>query len=108
MGGVDLTNRFVMDYQPSINGKKWYWCHFKNFLGLCRVAAWRASVLVRNTPFQEEGLNFLRQIVHGLMDSSVPQVLRHNGKRKCNRKEDYHFCQPAPKQGRCRVCKKNS
>jgi DNA excision repair protein ERCC-6 len=41
MGGVDLLDRLLGEYRPSIRGKKWWWPLFTNALNLSVVAAWR-------------------------------------------------------------------
>ena len=41
MGGVDLLDRFLSDYRPRLQSKKWFWCLFSNFLNMLVVAAWR-------------------------------------------------------------------
>lgn len=37
MGGVDLTNRAIVDYPIAIAGKKWYWPLFINVIALMQV-----------------------------------------------------------------------
>ena len=41
MGGVDLLDRFISQYRPTISARKWYWPLYKNFLVMAVVAAWR-------------------------------------------------------------------
>ena len=41
MGGVDLMDRALSDYRPSIHGKKWYWLLFVNALNVALVYCWR-------------------------------------------------------------------
>jgi hypothetical protein len=113
MGGVDLTNRFIEEYHPSVTGKKWYWCQWINILGLCRVAAWRVSISARNLPQQEPSLTFLRTLVKQLASLFGPSVIlepqrRGHGGALCVMKEGLHVTVPSEKQGRCQVCRKNT
>jgi len=42
MGGVDLVDRFLSEYRPTMSGKKWWWYVFyTHVLNICCVAAWR-------------------------------------------------------------------
>ena len=41
MGAVDITNRFVVDYESVFRGKKWYWPLFINCIATMRVASWQ-------------------------------------------------------------------
>ena len=50
MGGVDLLDRFISQYQPSIQAKKWYWPLFLNCIEMLTVAAWRLHVTVQGSP----------------------------------------------------------
>ena len=41
MGGVDLVDAADATYRIKIKGKKWWWPHFTNTLGVLMGAAWR-------------------------------------------------------------------
>jgi hypothetical protein len=41
MGGVDLLDRLLSAYRPTIQGKKWWWPLFVNVVNMSVVAAWR-------------------------------------------------------------------
>ena len=41
VGGADLVNAAVATYRIKIKGKKWWWLHFSNTLGILMGAAWR-------------------------------------------------------------------
>lgn len=102
MGGVDLTNRLVVDYTPSISGKKWYWPIFRNIISLMRVAAWRITTEVHLGKSPMDQLTFLRAIVKDMarenrFDSPTTAQPRTN-----------HVQISGEGQGRCKVCKKNS
>jgi len=44
MGGVDLCDRFLSEYRPSIRGKKWWFPFFTHAINIFVVAAWRLHV----------------------------------------------------------------
>ena len=48
MGGVDLFDRALSDYRPSIMGKKWYWTLFVNALNISVVFTWRLYELLHD------------------------------------------------------------
>ena len=41
MGGVDLIDAAVATYRIKFKGKKWWWAHFTNTLGVNMGVAWR-------------------------------------------------------------------
>ena len=41
IGGVDLMNRLLEAYRPTIRGKQWYWPVLVNLLNTTVVAAWK-------------------------------------------------------------------
>ncbi|KRZ65505.1 PiggyBac transposable element-derived protein 3 [Trichinella papuae] len=41
MGSVDLLDRLLAVYRPTVRGKKWYWPLFANAINVATVAAWR-------------------------------------------------------------------
>ena len=41
MGSVDLMDRLLKAYRPTIRGKKWYWPLFVNLLNTTVVDAWK-------------------------------------------------------------------
>ena len=66
MGGVDLVDAAVATYRSAICGKKWYWPHFVNTIGVLIGAAWRiyrATSIDKNMPL----LSFVRSIVQSYM-----------------------------------------
>ena len=46
MGGVDLLDRLISQYIPTIQAKKWYWPLSVNCTEMLIVAAWRLDVTV--------------------------------------------------------------
>ena len=109
MGGVDLTNRFISDYRPSLTSKKWYYPLFSHILGLLRVAAWRFYTNVQPGGHQAiDQLDFTRQIVTGLLSSKrithrVVSVIPASVSSSA-----IHKWQSSGSQGRCHVCKTNT
>ncbi|XP_045118906.1 piggyBac transposable element-derived protein 3-like [Portunus trituberculatus] len=45
MGGVDLMDRSLADYRPTILGKKWYWTLVVNAINIAVVFSWRVYQL---------------------------------------------------------------
>ena len=41
MGGVDLLDNAVATYRINIKGKKWWWPHFTNCIGILMAGAWK-------------------------------------------------------------------
>ena len=63
MGGVDLSNRFLVDYDACITGKKWYWPLFIHWISMMRTAAWRISAHANHGRPPLDQLRFLRSLV---------------------------------------------
>jgi hypothetical protein len=108
IGGADLVDQFLSDYQPVMVSKKWWWPLFSNFINLLMVAAWRLHISCGGTFDQ---LSFRRSVVRQLMQSLgniVPatgpsitplDVIRYDGIG--------HFLESS-KQLRCKLCKSNA
>ena len=111
MGGVDLMNRLLSSYRPSIRGKKWYWPLFSNFINLTVVAAWRLFCKVNDEEISH--LNFRRQITLCLLKQETTVRLRTTGGNlpmlppEVRLDGSGHFKERFD-QGRCAVCKKNA
>ena len=60
MARVDLMERLLASYRPTIRGKKWYWLLFTNMLNIAVVPAWRSHCATNNTKLSH--LEFLRHI----------------------------------------------
>ncbi|XP_041349153.1 piggyBac transposable element-derived protein 3-like [Gigantopelta aegis] len=104
MGGVDLFDRYLSDYRPSIRGKKWYFPFFTNALNVCATAAWRVH---KELGGAETHLVFLRYIVRTLLKQvttkrclgtprSVLPDIRYDGAR--------HNQDKTSKESRCKLC----
>ena len=66
MGGLDLLDRFMSQYRPTIQGKKRYWLPFLNCVQMITVAAWRLDVAVEISP-RLDLLDFNPSVVAGLL-----------------------------------------
>lgn len=77
MGGVDLLDASVADYRITIRGKKWWWPHFINSLGVMMGAAWKIYRKV-NPKDDQSLLYFVRSVVSSYLhrasnDNMAPQ-----------------------------------
>ena len=91
MGGVDLLDRFISQYRPSIQAKKWYWPLFLNCIEMLTVAAWRLHVTVQGSPHLDL-LDFIRSVVAGLLQNSRrPAVSGPSGRRIINNRIGQHY-----------------
>ena len=70
MGGVDLVDRALSDFRPSIHGKKWYWPLVVNALNIAFVYSWRLFRIVAGESMEQK--LYRRQIVSILLRRSVP------------------------------------
>ena len=61
MGGVDLLDRFISQYGPTIQAKKWCWQLFVNCLEMLTMAAWRLHVTVQTLPHLDF-LDFIQSV----------------------------------------------
>ena len=111
MGGVDLLDRALADYRPTILGKKWYWTLLVNAINIAVVFSWRIYQLT--TDQQSKQKDFRRSLVTVMLKQSqprpkadsrpgpsfsVPQEVRTDNRN--------HYPESCPVR-RCTVCKKN-
>ena len=62
MGGVDLVDAAVGTYRIRVKGKKWWWPHFANMIGVLVAASWR--IYRECNPDEDQTLlSFVRSIV---------------------------------------------
>ena len=62
MGGVDLLDLTVDTYHTKIKGKKWWWPHFTNTLGILMGAAWNVYHVI--SPDADQSLlAFIRSVL---------------------------------------------
>ena len=107
MGGVDQLDRFISQYRPTIQAKKWYWPLFVNCIEMLPVAAWRLHVTVGTFP-RLDFLEFIRSVVDGLLKSTASASSGPSGRRIINFSIGLHHPVNAENQGRCSNCKKNT
>ena len=74
MGGVDLLDAAVGTYRTKIKGKKWWWPHFTNTLGILIGAAWNIYRVI-NPDADQSLLAFIRSVVQSYLqvDEIVPR-----------------------------------
>ena len=113
MGGVDLLDRLLAAYRPTIRGKKWYWPLFTNILNISMISAWRAHC--HSTPHSLSHLEFLRHVTLALLHHDTPSTARVP--RDCarvpfpvleSRFDRMNHIMITGTQGRCKVCQKNT
>ena len=73
MGEVDVMDRLLGSYRPSIRGKKWYWSLVINGLKVSVVAAWRLYCALAAKPMSH--LAFRREIALCLL-KTLTEFLR--------------------------------
>ena len=116
MGGVDLVDGAVGVYRPALRWNKWYGTLVINTFGLLRVAAWQMH---RRCSKEVDQLTFTREIALELLknpakgqggrsDASYKPGPSSGKVKVVSRLQDNHFIVPAAKQGRCRLCLKNT
>ena len=110
MGGVDMLDRLLSAYRPRIKGKKWWWNLFLNAVNIAVVASWRMHCKLCAAGDSLPHLQFLREVVYGLLrgvqrqrlgghTAPVPGSVRFDGSS--------HYLETV-KQGRCNYCKSNT
>jgi len=111
MGGVDLFDRLLSSYRPTIRGKKWWWPLFVHAINVTVVAAWRIHCQFANS---KDHLTFRREIARTLLKtpldierSVMSSDLRSNPPTAVRYDDGDHVVGKVT-QGRCRVCCKNT
>ena len=108
MGGVDLLDRFISQYRPTIQEKKWYWPLFLNWVQMITVTAWRLHVAVQIST-RLDLLDFIQSVVAGLLKNSRrPASSGPSDRRIMNNSFGQHHPVNAENQGRYAKCKKNT
>ena len=73
IGGVDLMDRLLASYRPSICRKKWWWLLLTtNILNVSVTAAWRLHCAVHGSDGMEH-IDFRRDIRLCLLKAAQPQ-----------------------------------
>ena len=107
IGGVDLLDRFISQYRPTIQAKKWYWPLFVNCIEMLTVAAWRLHVSLLCKLRRILALDFIQSVVAGLLKNTSSLSSGPSGRRIMNKIVGSHHPVNAESQGRCVNCKKN-
>ena len=112
MGGVDVYDKLLSSYRPTIRGKKWWWNLFINALNTLTIASWKAfNKLHPNETLSH--IQFLRIITQCLVKKGKLLLLRPMHGRGVPKVSDIrkdgvgHHLKPC-KQGRCVYCMKNT
>ena len=110
MGGVDLLDRLLGLYRPSIRAKKWWWPLFSNIVNLSVIAAWRFYGNLHPGELKTH-LQFRREIVLCLLHTSATssyQRGRHVPLPTGIRYDGIGHVATTTTQGRCMLCKRNT
>ena len=117
MGGVDVMDKLLGSYRPTIRGKKWWWPLFTNCLNISVVAAWKMFTYLHNIPGNPlvTHLEFKRTIVMCLITlmKMVANWSPHPGGRSVGfpadvRRDGMGHENAHTSQGRCVVCGTNT
>jgi len=109
MGGIDLMDRLLGSYRPTITSKKWWWPLFLNALNVSVVAAWRIYCNIHSQSMTH--IEFRRSVTLCLLKSSRKRPTVGGGAH-ANLPDDVRYDgighkREAVAQGRCVQCKKN-
>ena len=116
MGGVDRLDQNMSYYRVGIRSKKWYFQLIAFAIDASMQNAWQ---LYRNECGNtDDALNFRRRIVQTYLlqaKNRSKQKIQRNPRKICSRVPEMirydqinHYIEPAEKQSRCAVCKRNS
>jgi DNA excision repair protein ERCC-6 len=113
MGGVDILDRDMSNYRPSIKVKKWWWPFFINALNMAVTAAWRIHIRVVPADSRLDHLAFRINIVTALLKTEDPAKIRPGPNTPSNvdvRFDGYnHYIKEIPTGNkRCKLCKKTT
>lgn len=111
MGGVDLLDRMLSSYRPTLRNKKWWWNLFVNALNMSVVAGWLLHSATRENHNRLTHLEYRREVTLALLriaprkdgSKTGPKVHRPMTQRK----SDGHFLVQTT-QGRCAQCNANA
>ena len=105
MGGVDVMDRLLGSYQPTIHGKKWYWLLIINAINILYSTTVQKKLMTH--------LEFRREITICLLKMAMPPRCQIGGGRIPDLLNDIRFdgvghLKLKTTQGRCKVCQKNT
>ncbi|XP_029459182.1 piggyBac transposable element-derived protein 3-like [Rhinatrema bivittatum] len=111
MGGVDLLDRLLSAYRPTLRSKKWWWNLFSNGLNMAVVAAWKIHCHLLGKEAMSH-LDFLREVSTVAMKCGLSSYRIRKGGPTASISADVKASQPhflsTTSQGRCAVCSKNT
>ena len=109
-GGVDLQDNAVATNGINIKGKKWWWPHFRNCLGILMPGAWKVYRIANSENNERSLLEFVRSVVQSYLHVDVSQqnapqywktnILVDSSKRLTDKN---HFPNVRENQGRCAI-----
>jgi hypothetical protein len=110
MGGVDVMDKLLASYRPSIQSKKWYFPFLTHFLNVCVTNAWILHRKAVEHPMTH--LQFRRDVANALMNANTDNfyVRRENPGHQpvvvpVRRFEGWnHFPASIDRQLRCAEC----
>lgn len=111
MGGVDVFDKLLGSYRPTIRGKKWWYNLFINSINTLCVASWKMyNYLHPDSPISH--IEFVRQVTVSLLKSQKVPRSRLGGPTarvvtEVQKDQTGHFLVSAS-QGRCALCKSNT
>ena len=83
MGGVDLLDNAVATYQIHIKGKKPWWPHFTNCLGILMAGAWKVYRIANSENIDRSLLEFVQSVIQSYLHVDVSQL---NAPQHCKTK----------------------
>lgn len=111
MGGVDIYDKLLGAYRPTIKGKKWWYNLFVNCLNTLVVASWKFYNYLHPSDHMSH-LEFLRQVTVGLLKSKKTGRVRLGGRTSAVvsdvRKDQVGHFLESTSQGRCVFCQTNT
>jgi hypothetical protein len=112
MGGVDLLDRLLGAYRPTILGKKWWWPLFVNAVNMSVVAAWRLYSNLNSKNQVPSHFEFRRAITLCLLKGTFHRKIHAKGKLQHLpfdiRYDGIGHTTEETTQGRCVLCSTNT
>ena len=101
MGGVDLLDKFISQYRPTIQAKKWYWQLFVNYIETLTAAVRRLHVTLETFP-RLNFLEFIQSVVGGLLKTTNSVSSGPIGRRVISTSVGLHHPVNAETQEHCK------
>ena len=112
MGGVDQLDRLLQSYCPKVQMRKWWWALFVNVINASIATGWRLYQMANPTDKMTH-LEFRRYIAVVLVRSGGITRKKTTERRSAQipveiRLDNENHVFDTIKQGRCRICGKNT